>query len=133
MNNAHDKAAMRLDKWLWAARFFKTRALAQKHIELGRVQVNGAKVKNSKNISAGDVLDLTLNSLPYKIKVLALNHQRRPAPEARMLYEEDQETARRREEQKLLDQASRVSAAYPDGRPTKRDRRQIDKIKRGEW
>ena len=133
MNNAHDKAAMRLDKWLWAARFFKTRALAQKHIELGRVQVNGAKVKNSKNISAGDVLDLTLNSLPYKIKVLALNHQRRPAPEARMLYEEDQETARRREEQKLLDQASRASAAYPDGRPTKRDRRQIDKIKRGEW
>ncbi len=133
MNNAHDKAAMRLDKWLWAARFFKTRALAQKHIELGRVQVNGAKVKNSKNISAGDVLDLTLNSLPYKIKVLALNHQRRPAPEARMLYEEDQETARRREEQKLLNQASRVSAAYPDGRPTKRDRRQIDKIKRGEW
>lgn len=133
MNNAHDKAAMRLDKWLWAARFFKTRALAQKHIELGRVQVNGAKVKNSKNISAGDVLDLTLNSLPYKIKVLALNHQRRPAPEARMLYEEDQETARRREEQKLLDQASRISAAYPDGRPTKRDRRQIDKIKRGEW
>ncbi|WP_373795601.1 RNA-binding S4 domain-containing protein [Neisseria dentiae] len=133
MNNAHDKAAMRLDKWLWAARFFKTRALAQKHIELGRVQVNGAKVKNSKNISAGDMVDLTLNSLPYKIKVLALNHQRRPAPEARMLYEEDQETARRREEQKLLDQASRVSAAYPDGRPTKRDRRQIDKIKRGEW
>ncbi|OSI18850.1 RNA-binding protein [Neisseria dentiae] len=133
MDNAHDKAAMRLDKWLWAARFFKTRALAQKHIELGRVQVNGAKVKNSKNISAGDVLDLTLNSLPYKIKVLALNHQRRPAPEARMLYEEDQETARRREEQKLLDQASRVSAAYPDGRPTKRDRRRIDKIKRGEW
>ena len=133
MNNAHDKAAMRLDKWLWAARFFKTRALAQKHIELGRVQVNGAKVKNSKNISAGDVLDLTLNSLPYKIKVLALNHQRRPAPEARMLYEEDQETARRREEQKLLDRASRVSAAYPDGRPTKRDRRQIDKIKRGGW
>lgn len=133
MNNAHDKAAMRLDKWLWAARFFKTRALAQKHIELGRVQVNGAKVKNSKNISAGDVLDLTLNSLPYKIKVLALNHQRRPAPEARMLYEEDQETARRREEQKLLDRANRVSGAYPDGRPTKRDRRQIDKIKRGGW
>ncbi len=69
MNNAHDKAVMRLDKWLWAARFFKTRALAQKHIELGRVQVNGAKVKNSKNISAGDVLDLTLNSLPYKINL----------------------------------------------------------------
>lgn len=133
MNKKNEQTAMRLDKWLWAARFFKTRALAQKHIELGRVQVNGSKVKNSKNIITGDTIDLTLNSLPYKIKVLALNHQRRPAPEARLLYEEDADTAARREEQKLLDQASRVSAAYPDGRPTKRDRRQIEKIKRGDW
>lgn len=131
MKNANNDNTMRLDKWLWAARFFKTRALAQKHIELGRVQVNGAKVKNSKNIGAGDVLDLTLNSLPYKITVLALNHQRRPAPEARLLYEEDRATAEKREAQKLLDQASRISAAYPEGRPTKRDRRQIDKVKRG--
>ena len=131
--NDKSTEGMRLDKWLWAARFFKTRALAQKHIELGRVQVNGAKVKNSKNISAGDTLDLTLNSLPYKIKVRALNHQRRPAPEARKLYEEDMQTAQLREQQKLLDQASRISAAYPDGRPTKRDRRQIDKVKRGDW
>ncbi|HFC8518519.1 RNA-binding S4 domain-containing protein [Neisseria weaveri] len=131
-HNDHS-SSMRLDKWLWAARFFKTRALAQKHIELGRVMVNGAKVKNSKNISVGDTIDLTLNSLPYKISVKALNHQRRPAPEARLLYEEDMKTAELREQQKLLDQASRVSAAYPDGRPTKRDRRQIEKLKRGDW
>lgn len=123
---------MRLDKWLWAARFFKTRALAQKHIELGRVMVNGQKVKNSKNISAGDKIHLTLNSLPYLITVLALNHQRRPAPEARALYEEDSKVAQEREQQKLLDQASRITAAYPDGRPTKRDRRELDKIKR-QW
>ena len=133
MKNDHDNTAMRLDKWLWAARFFKTRALAQKHIELGRVQVNGTKVKNSKNISAGAIIDLTLNSLPYKIKVLALNHQRRPAPEARQLYEEDMKTATEREAQKQLDQASRISAAYPDGRPTKRDRRQLDRMKRDSW
>lgn len=133
MKNDHDNTAMRLDKWLWAARFFKTRALAQKHIELGRVQVNGTKVKNSKNISAGDIIDLTLNSLPYKIKVLALNHQRRPAPEARRLYEEDMKTATERGAQKQLDQASRISAAYPDGRPTKRDRRQLDRMKRDSW
>ncbi|WP_373755364.1 RNA-binding S4 domain-containing protein [Neisseria sp.] len=133
MKTANETAAMRLDKWLWAARFFKTRGLAQKHIELGRVQVNGSKVKNSKNIGVGDTVDLTLNSLPYKIKVLALNHQRRPAPEARLLYEEDAATAAKREEMKLLDQASRISAAYPDGRPTKRDRRELDKFKRGEW
>ncbi|MDO4249385.1 MAG: RNA-binding S4 domain-containing protein [Neisseria sp.] len=127
-----DQQTMRLDKWLWAARFFKTRALAQKHIELGRVMVNGQKVKNSKNISAGDKIHLTLNSLPYLITVLALNHQRRPAPEARALYEEDSKVAQEREQQKLLDQASRITAAYPDGRPTKRDRRELDKMKR-QW
>ena len=124
---------MRLDKWLWAARFFKTRALAQRHIELGRILVNGSKVKNSKYISAGDEIDLTLNSPPYKLTVLALNHQRRPAPEARALYAEDSATIAKREAQKALDQASRISAAYPDGRPTKRDRRQLDKVKRGDW
>ncbi len=120
---------MRLDKWLWAARFFKTRGLAQKHIELGRVQVNGVKVKNSKYISVGDVVDLTLNSLPYKLFVAALNHQRRPAPEARLLYREDEAVAAKREAQKALDHASRISAVYPDGRPTKRDRRQLDKAR----
>ena len=111
---------MRLDKWLWAARFFKTRSLASKQIELGRVSV-------------GDVVDLTLNSLPYRLTVRQLNHQRRPAPEARLLYCEDEAVAKQREQQKLLDQASRITAAYPDGRPTKRDRRQLDKMKRQDW
>ncbi|MCF7529671.1 RNA-binding S4 domain-containing protein [Neisseria lisongii] len=133
MKDQTDSTTMRLDKWLWAARFFKTRALAQKHIELGRVQVNGAKVKNSKYIGVGDVVDVTLNSLPYRFTVAALNHQRRPAPEARLLYREDGQTAAKREAIKLLDQASRVTAAYPDGRPTKRDRRQLDRMKRESW
>lgn len=124
---------MRLDKWLWAARFFKTRGLAQKQIELNRVSVNSVKAKSSKYISIGDVIDLTLNSLPYKLTVLALNEQRRPAPEARTLYQEDAAVQAAREAQKLLDQASRITAAYPDGRPTKRDRRQLDKMKRDSW
>lgn len=132
MANSQD-TAMRLDKWLWAARFFKTRSLAQKHIELGRVLVNGAKVKNSKTIDIGDTIDLTLNSLPYKITVKGLNHQRRPAPEARLLYEEDMKTAEIRENRKQMDQLSRISSAYPDGRPTKRDRRQLDRMKKESW
>ena len=124
---------MRLDKWLWAARFFKTRGLAQKQIELNRVSVNSVKAKSGKYIGIGDVIDLTLNSLPYKLTVLALNEQRRPAPEARTLYQEDAAVQAAREAQKLLDQASRITAAYPDGRPTKRDRRQLDKMKRDSW
>ncbi|KDN14079.1 RNA-binding S4 domain-containing protein [Snodgrassella communis] len=131
-NSNISTTSMRLDKWLWAARFFKTRALAQKHIELGRVQVNGAKVKNSKNIQIGDIIDLTLNSLPYKIQVQQLNQMRRPAPEARLLYSEDSSIAAKREQMKALNQASQISAAYPDGRPTKRDRRALDKVKR-QW
>lgn len=129
----NEQINMRLDKWLWAARFFKTRALAQKHIELGRVLVNGNKVKNSKYVVVGDVVHLTLNSLPYELTIVALNQQRRPAPEARLLYRENEQVATLREQQKLLEHASRISAAYPDGRPTKRDRRQLDKMKRHLW
>lgn len=133
MKDDNDIAVMRLDKWLWAARFFKTRALAQKHIGLGRVQVNGSKVKNSKSVCIGDIIELTLDSLPYKIKVKGLNHQRRPAPEARPLYEEDAKTAALREERKQLDRFSRITSAYPDGRPTKRNRRRLDKMKKDVW
>lgn len=113
--------------------FFQDPFPCAKHIELGRVQVNGSKVKNSKTIDIGDIIDLTLNSLPYKIKVKGLNHQRRPASEARLLYEEDAKTATLREERKQLDQFSRITSAYPDGRPTKRDRRQLDRLKKGDW
>lgn len=133
MKDDNDIAVMRLDKWLWAARFFKTRALAQKHIGLGRIQVNGSKVKNSKSVCIGDIIELTLDSLPYKIKVKGLNHQRRPAPEARLLYEEDAKTAALREERKQLDRFSRITSTYPDGRPTKRDRRRLDKMKKDVW
>lgn len=129
-NTINSANAMRLDKWLWCARFFKTRAMAQKHIELGRVLVNGLKVKNSKIIQIGDTIDLTLNSLPYRIKVLRFNLMRRPASEAKLLYVEDESVATKRAEIKALNQASQITAAYPDGRPTKRDRRALDKVKK---
>lgn len=132
MNKNSIKSAneMRLDKWLWCARFFKTRAIAQKHINLGRVLVNGSKVKNSKIIQIGDTIDLLLNSLPYRIKVLQFNPMRRPASEARLLYVEDETVATERAEIKALNQISQIAAAYPEGRPTKRDRRALDKVKK---
>lgn len=124
---------MRLDKWLWAARFFKTRALAQKHIELGRIKVNGDKVKNSKVIAVGDVIDLQLNSLPYRLTVKGLNTQRRPAPEARLLYAEDENTLKRREEIVQLNKAAQMVGEFTEkGRPTKRNRRLMDEFKR-QW
>lgn len=129
-NTINSANAMRLDKWLWCARFFKTRAMAQKHIELGRVLVNGLKVKNSKIIQIGDTIDLTLNSLPFRIKVLRFNSMRRPASEAKLLYVEDETVATKRAEIKAINQASQITAAYPDGRPTKRDRRALDKVKK---
>lgn len=123
---------MRLDKWLWAARFFKTRALAQKHIELGRVQVNNDRVKNSKQIQVGDILSLTLNSLPFELKVLVLNTQRRPAAEARLLYKENEEVLQKRTEMLALTAAMKHSNAQTDGRPTKKDRRTLDRFK-NDW
>lgn len=119
---------MRLDKWLWAARFFKTRALAQKHIELGRIKVNGDKVKNSKTVSIGDVIDLQLNSLPYRLTVKGLNMQRRPAIEAQQLYQEDVAVINKREEIKMLNKTT-PTFIYQDGRPTKRDRRRLEQLK----
>ena len=122
---------MRLDKWLWAARFFKTRALAQKHIELGRIKVNGDKVKNSKIIAVGDVVDLQLNSLPYRLTIKGLNLQRRPASEARLLYAEDEATVKRREEIVQLNKSAQIVGEFTErGRPTKRNRRLMDEFRR---
>ncbi|MBN3860240.1 RNA-binding protein [Neisseriaceae bacterium PsAf] len=123
---------MRLDKWLWAARFFKTRGLAQKDIELGRVKVNGDKAKSSKTIQIGDVIEMRRNSLPYKVTVEKLNLQRRPAIEAKEMYREDEEVIKQRETLKLQMSlnSNMYSSPYKEGRPTKKDRRSIEKLKR---
>ncbi|WP_293764606.1 S4 domain-containing protein [uncultured Aquitalea sp.] len=126
---AEDDGKVRLDKWLWAARFYKTRQLAHEAIELGRVLVNGDRVKPARVVREGDKLLLRLNQLEYHITVLALATQRRPAKEAQLLYSESAESAAAREERSLQLKAEFTSFPHGDGRPTKRARRDIDRFK----
>ena len=124
-----EEGKVRLDKWLWAARFFKTRQLAHEALELGRINVNGDRVKASRNVQVGDVLDMRIQQLEYRLTVLALSTQRRPAKEAQLLYSEDEDVRTKRDEQRLVKQAERVSFPFGDGKPTKKGRRDIQKFK----
>ncbi|AVG17650.1 RNA-binding protein [Chromobacterium vaccinii] len=124
-----DDDKVRLDKWLWAARFFKTRQLAHEALELGRVLVNGDRVKASRVVKEGDRLLLRLNQLEYNVEVLQLFTQRRPAKEAVLMYREDEASIAAREERSLLLKAEHASFPHGDGRPTKKARREISRFK----
>lgn len=126
----NDDDKVRLDKWLWAARFFKTRQLAHESLELGRVLVNGERAKASRTAKVGDVLDLRIQQLEYRVTILALSIQRRPAKEAQLMYREDETVRERREEMRLVKQAERTSFPFGDGKPTKKGRRDIQRFKR---
>lgn len=116
---------VRIDKWLWAARFFKTRALASQAMAGGKVHVNGERAKPSRIARIGDTLRIQSGPYELVVRVMAIAAQRRGAPEARLLYEESEESLARRhalqEERKLL----RAADAAPPQRPDKRQRRQI--------
>jgi len=116
---------LRLDKWLWAARFFKTRSLATEAIDGGKIKVNGAHAKPAKEIGIGDCLEITGHEQQWTIIVKALNALRRPAPEARLLYEETPESIERREHRAELQRLAPTPGADIKGRPTKRDGRQL--------
>lgn len=127
-----DEQGMRLDKWLWAARFFKTRKLAVEAVNGGKVQVNGQRAKPGKEIHIGTPLRISIGSLEWDIRVARLPVQRRPAAEAIHFYEEDEESRNRRQaliaEQRLLREAQPL---HTEGRPNKRDRRLIHRFKQG--
>ncbi len=116
---------MRLDKWLWAARFFKTRTLATDAITGGKVQLNGARVKASREVKVDDRLDISNSETRWEITVKGLSDKRGPAPEARLLYEESEASISARETQRENRKLVIDPAADLHGRPTKRDRRQI--------
>lgn len=119
---------LRIDKWLWAARFFKTRSLAADAVECGKVLVNDVRVKPAKVITAGNTLTIRLGPYQHVVEVLALSDKRGPAPEAQKLYRETEESRLQRE---ILAAELRAQPqpAFPRGRPTKRDRRAIEKLR----
>lgn len=116
---------MRLDKWLWAARFFKTRSLAAQAIEHGRVKVDGVRVKPAREIRPGDRVELVIGESEWLLTVHALSMRRGPAPVAQTLYEEDAESRLRRERRRAERRLTEHPAAVIKGRPTKRDGRRI--------
>ncbi len=118
---------MRIDKWLWAARFYKTRSLAQQAVEAGKVRLNGERVKPAKDVRVNDRLDLNLAAQDWTITVRALSDKRGPASVAQTLYEESDASRARRAEQTALRKLAAEPALERHGRPTKRERRQLDR------
>ncbi|HEX6829638.1 MAG TPA: RNA-binding S4 domain-containing protein [Burkholderiales bacterium] len=124
--------AVRIDKWLWAARFYKTRSLAQQAVEGGKVKLNGERVKPAREVKPGDALAIHIGEHEWQLTVTALAERRGSAELARGLYSESEESNARRQE---LVEARRL---MPDpslgikGRPTKRERRALERLRRGE-
>jgi ribosome-associated heat shock protein Hsp15 len=116
---------VRLDKWLWAARFFKTRSLAQQAVAGGRVQLNGERTKPAHEVKAGNMVVVRVGDWRWEVKVIALSDRRGPAEEARKLYDETEASRAERERRNDLRRWGAEPAAALKGRPTKRDRRRL--------
>ena len=120
-----DEKKIRLDKWLWAARFFKTRALAKQAIEGGKVHYNSARAKVSKTVEIGALLQIRQGTDEKTVEVLQLSDQRRGAPEAALLYQETDQSVELRQQSAEQRRMIRAGQLVDSGRPTKKGRRQI--------
>lgn len=123
--------AVRLDKWLWAARFFKTRSLASQAVRGGKVEINGASPKPSRLVRVGDRLRITRGELVFEVVVEQLGERRVSAPLAREMYVETEAGRKAREQQLERRRQERAAGEGPAGRPDKRQRRQIRRFVRG--
>ena len=119
------KTSVRVDKWLWAARFFKTRAQASRACDMGRIQSQGQPAKPSREIRVGDMLRITNEGGEFQVQVLLLSEVRGPAPVAQTLYRETDESQELRKKAAAERKALMQFEALPSGRPSKRDRRRI--------
>jgi ribosome-associated heat shock protein Hsp15 len=126
---ASDPERVRLDKWLWAARFFKTRGLATEAVQGGRVHVEGVRVKPARDVRVGERVEVTIGPVVRTVVVRALSDRRGPATEAARLYEETEASRERRERQAAERRFAPPPGADLGARPTKRDRRRIEAIR----
>jgi len=123
---------VRIDKWLWAARFFKTRGLASTAVLGGRVHVNGERVKSSKHVRSGDLVEVTKGMDRWTVTVAAVTDKRGPAAVAQGLYTEAPEARSKREQQALERRVARTPGDDLGERPTKQARRRLDALRRGQ-
>lgn len=121
---------VRLDKWLWAARFYKTRGLSADAIDAGKVEVNGERAKRARLVQSGDRLKIRIGPYEHLITVKDVSEKRGSAPIAQALYEEDQESRKAREVMAAHVRAMNANSGYESGRPTKKDRREIERLRR---
>ena len=124
-----DKRSQRIDKWLWCARFFKTRGQAAEAINGGKVHVDGLRVKPARLVRAGTRLEIRRGQSQFDVTVMAVAARRGPAPEARALYEESPESVERRAADRDTKRIERLARPVFEGRPTKRDRRKLSDLK----
>ena len=125
-------ASVRIDKWLWAARFFKSRSLAARAVEGGKVRIGDERVKPSRDVKVGETLSIRIGEGEWIVSVLALSGLRGPAKQAALLYEENAESRARREASRELRRLQVEPTANRAGRPTKRDRRFIHRFTEGD-
>ncbi len=121
---------VRLDKWLWAARFYKTRALSAEAIEGGKIEVNGDRAKRSRLVQAGDSIRIRMGPYEHIIHVAGVSASRGSATIAATLYKETDESKKAREAMAVHVRAMNANTGYESGRPTKKDRRDIEKVRR---
>ena len=118
---------VRIDKWLWAARFFKTRSLATDAVDNGKVRLDGERIKPARAVRIGDVLVVDNGAETWEVTVLGISDKRGAAPVARLLYQETEASVAKRENEAQARKLYREPGSMIKGRPTKRDRRAIDK------
>src|SRR5690606_7254823 len=118
-----------IDKWLWAARFFKTLSLAKKQVEQGKIKVNGQRCKPARTIDIGDLVSIKKQQSKWVVEVLVLSENRGPASVAQTLYQETAESVKEREAKQLLSKLEYQTTPQTDGRPNKKQRRAIQNIK----